>query len=63
MKRYKVVIDLCGTFNLYIDAENIDEAEKIAEKACYDEDELIENHRNEIYVWNPEIDEIIEEEN
>jgi len=62
MAKYRVAIDLCASMNLYIEAENIDDAEKKAQAEIWDEDELIEKHRDAICIWAPEIDEIVEEE-
>ena len=62
MAKYRVAIDLCASMNLYIEADSLEDAEKKAQAEIWDEDELIEKHRDEIWIWNPEIDEIVEEE-
>jgi len=62
MAKYSVAIDLCASMTLYVEADSPEEAEKKAEAEIYDEDALIKAHRDEIYIWGPEIDEIVEEE-
>ena len=62
MAKYRVAVDLCASMNLYIEAESFEGAEKKAQAEIWDEDEFIDKHRKEIYIWAPEIDEIVEEE-
>lgn len=62
MAKYRVAIDLCASMNLYIEAESADEAEQKAKAEIWDEDVLIDKHRDDICIWAPEIDEIVEED-
>ena len=62
MAKYRVAIDLCASTTLYMEADSPEEAGKKARAEIYDEDEFIEIHKSEIFIWDPVIDEIVEEE-
>lgn len=62
MKKYRVQLDLSASLDVVVEAESFEDAEKKISKAMYDEDEFIDSHRGEIYIWNPVIDMIEEEE-
>lgn len=62
MKRYHVDIDLSASLTLSIDAESLEDAEKTVNRLCYDEDELIDTYRDKIFIWNPEVRSVSEEE-
>lgn len=62
MAKFSVLIDMNASMTLHIEAKDFEEAEKKAKDAIWDEDALIDQHRNDIFIWNPDIDEIIEEE-
>lgn len=61
MAKYRVVVDMYATTNLYITADSMEEANQKAEERIYDEDRFVETHQKEIYVYNPVIAAIVEE--
>lgn len=61
MAKYCIDIDLSASMQLYVEADSFEEAEQKARKEMYDEDEFIDTHKKEIFIWNPVIDQIVEE--
>jgi len=62
MSKYRVAIDVCCSMSLYVEAESFEEAERKANAELDDEDVFFETHQKDLVFWNPEIDEIVEEE-
>ena len=62
MAKYKVAIDLCASVEIEIDAGSKEEAEEKARAEICDEDKFIAEHESEIWLWNPEIVDIEEDE-
>ena len=56
MKKFLAVIDLSATLDLWIEAENSDEAMSKAMDMVQDEDKLIAENRDKIVIWSPVID-------
>ena len=62
MAKYCIDIDLSASMQLYVEADSFEDAEQKARKEMYNEDEFIDAHKKEIFIWSPVIDQIIEEE-
>lgn len=62
MAKFRVLIDCSATLILNIEADSFEDAEEKANAAIYDEDVLFEEHKDDLCVWNPTIDEIVQEE-
>lgn len=62
MAKYRIDIDLCASMHLYVEGNSFEEADAKARAEIYDEDAFIDAHKSEIFIWNPEIDQIIKEE-
>lgn len=62
MAKYCIDIDLSASMQLYVEADSFEEAEQKARKEMYDDDEFIDTHKKEIFIWSPVIEQIVEEE-
>ena len=62
MKKYRAIIAFNASMDLPIRADSPEEAERKVIAEIYDEDALIDSHRNDIFIWAPNIYEIVEEE-
>lgn len=60
MKDYEIMIDLCASMTLSVKADSFEDAERKVAEMLKDEDKFIAEHRDEIGVWSPEVDEIVE---
>ena len=62
MAKYCIDVDLSASMQLHIEANSFEEAEKKALAEMYDEDVFIDTHQDEIFIWSPVIDQIVEED-
>lgn len=60
--KYRAIIAFNASMDLSVDAESPEEAERKVIAEIADEDALIDSHRNDIFIWSPNIYEIVEEE-
>lgn len=60
MKDYEVMIDLCASMTLSVKADSFEDAERKVAEMLKDEDKFIAEHRDEMGIWSPEVDEIVE---
>lgn len=62
MKRFRAIIAFNASMDLPVEADSPEEAERKVIAEIADEDVLIDSHRNDIFIWSPNIYEIVEEE-
>lgn len=60
MKDYEIIIDLCASMVLSVKADSFEDAGRKVKEMLRDEDKFIDEHRGEIGIWSPEVDEIVE---
>ena len=62
MAKFTATIDMCASITVSVEAESYEDANEKFEQMIRDEDEFIGEHRKEIWIYTPTVDDIVEEE-